>query len=128
MVVGRGQRDVAAVAVADQHGLAPIEQPDEIADLCVHRERAIVRERSAVAATVVAQDSEVLVEAAAELQHAGRAVHRPVDHDDERIVRRPGLLGPQRGSRDAHDPQHVGRGAARTVGGAGKHQDRLARN
>ncbi len=86
------QGDVAAVAVTEHEGAASIEQPDEIAHLLVDPERSRMRDRSPVAAAVVAQDPECVVEAAAEAQQTGRPVHRAVHERDQRRVDIPGLV------------------------------------
>ena len=86
------QRDVAAVAVTEHERPATIEQPDEVAHLLIDAERTGMRHRSPVAAPVVAQHPERVVEAAAEAQQPGRPVHRAVHERDQRRVDIPGLV------------------------------------
>ncbi len=92
----RGERDVAAVAVPDDDGLAPGEQADQISDLRVHVERTGVGRGASVAAPVVAQHAEPSIEPTAQPQHPRRAVHRPVHERDERRRRIAGFVAPDR--------------------------------
>lgn len=80
-----GKRDVATVAVAHQHCAPTFQQTDQVIELSGHVERAEMVERMSVAPTVVAQDSELLVQSSAEFQHARRPVHRAMYQNDQRV-------------------------------------------
>src|SRR5690606_1738321 len=94
--------DVAAVGVPDEHerfarSLDTGDHRREIVDLALDVERPGMRARSPVATPVVAGHPELVVEPPAELEHAGRAIERPVDQDDV------GATGPSGGRRpDGH--------------------------
>lgn len=85
---GSGKGDVATEAVPDEYRSTPGEEFEEVSDLRGHVERpqTVPANRSAVAAAVVAQHTEPLIEPATQAEHARRTIHGAVDQSDERSI------------------------------------------